>query len=84
MSFFEAMRELEQCEIEEVSGCGYLTASGTEAALSAILGGAAYVTAEAGLASATVPVIGTALGGFLEAGAAVMGVGAGVAYLLGD
>lgn len=24
MSFSESMRELEQCEIDEVSGCGYL------------------------------------------------------------
>lgn len=63
--------------------CGGLSASGVSGASSAILAGSAEVVAEAGLEAATVPVVGTALGGFLEAGAAVMGIAAGIEYLTG-
>lgn len=56
--------------------------SGVTGALSGITAGAAVLTAEAGAEAAVVPVVGTAVGGCLEVGAAVLGIVAGVEYLL--
>lgn len=82
MSFTESMRELEKCEIDEVAGCGYY--SGAAGALSGILWGAAEAAGAFGLEAMVVPGIGTAVGGFLETGAAVMAAAGGVAYLAGN
>lgn len=59
-------------------------ASGAYGALSGILWGAAEGAGALGLEAMVVPGVGTALGGFLETGAAVMAAAGGVAYLTGD
>ena len=75
------MRVLAENEFADVSGG--MMASEAGSLLSGALGGAAWGVAELGLGAMTVPVVGTALGGFLEAGAAVTGIAAGVAALAG-
>jgi len=54
--------------------------SGAAGALSGTLWGAAWGVGEAGLAAETVPGLGTAVGGTLIAGAAIMGMAAGISY----
>ena len=66
MSFAESMRELEQCEIDEVSGCGYTVdvggmigfavglAAGTAIADFGVVGG--VVSGLAGWAASEMPV----------------------------
>jgi hypothetical protein len=76
------MRELIQTEVDSVSG-GVIAVSGMYGAVSGILWGAAEGAAAFGLEAMIVPGVGTALGGCLEAGAAVMAGAAGVAYLAG-
>ncbi|AFC86769.1 hypothetical protein Fraau_2404 [Frateuria aurantia DSM 6220] len=75
------MRVLAENEFADVSGGMMASAAG--AGLSSILTGAAWTAVELGFGAMTVPVVGTALGGFLEAGAAVTGMAAGVAALAG-
>jgi hypothetical protein len=54
--------------------------SGAAGALAGTLGGAAWYVGEAGLVAEMVPGLGTALGGTLIAGAAIMGAAAGISY----
>ena len=75
------MRVLAENEFAAVSGG--MMASTAGGGLSSILAGAAWSVGELGLDAMIVPGVGTALGGFLEAGAAVTGIAAGVAALAG-